>query len=43
MSLDFTGYLMHALDKNLGFRLFVNYNMSNGKGKIPIIHPILTM
>lgn len=31
-NLDFSAYLMHSMDNNLGFKLFVNYNMGKGRG-----------
>lgn len=31
-NLDFTAYLLHSMDKNLGFKFFLNYNMGRGRG-----------
>lgn len=31
-NLDFSAYLLHSMKNNLGFKLFVNYNMGRGKG-----------
>lgn len=31
-NLDFSSYLLYNMDNNLGFRIFVNYNMGKGKG-----------
>lgn len=31
-NLDFSAYLLHNMENNLGFKLFVNYNMGRGRG-----------
>lgn len=38
-NLDFSAYLMHSMDKNLGFKIFINYNMGRGRGNYTYYSP----